>query len=239
MRRFFLAPLVLAFALAVSVRAADPADTTPPTLVSATRYTTNMYQIHVTFSERMDTNSVFQETNYRIRTLSGTPVRTLLAVLVETNNSVTPRSTTNVVVTVAEELDLTRDWGLYVARVSDTNDNVMVGTNSVVIRTVSTLIPREGEWYRRDDAYYPEFAQFRFTDNSWAQVDYDYESQFLFGLARLLSRCWWHSAAERQHHSVLLSERSRHGLDHCLLPNQVQCHRQLVQQYLCGEVFHR
>ncbi|MBL9169672.1 MAG: Ig-like domain-containing protein [Verrucomicrobiales bacterium] len=183
MRRFFLAPLVLAFALAVSVRAADPADTTPPTLVSATRYTTNMYQVHVTFSERIDTNSVFQATNYRIRTLSGSPVRTLTAVIVETNTSVTPRSTTNVVATFAEELDLNRDWGLYVARLSDTNDNVMVGTNSVVIRTVSTLIPREGEWYRRDDAYYPEFAQFRFTDNSWAQIDYDYESQFLFGLA--------------------------------------------------------
>lgn len=142
-----------------------------------------MYQIHVTFSERMDTNSVFQETNYRIRTLSGTPVRNLSAVIVETNTSVTPRSTTNVLVTVAEELDLNRDWGLFVSRVADTNDNLMVGTNSVVIRSVSTLIPREGEWYRRDDAYYPEFSAFRYTDNSWAQPDFDYESQFLFGLA--------------------------------------------------------
>ena len=182
MRRFFLAPLVLAFAMAVSVQAAD-SDTTPPTLVSATRYSTNLFQIHVTFSERMDTNSAFQETNYRIRSLSGSPVKNLEATLVETNGWVTPRSTTNLIIYASEELDLSRDWGLFVSRVSDTNGNLMVGTNSLVIRSVNTLIPREGEWYRRDDAYYPEFSSFRFTDNSWAQLDYDYESQFLFGLA--------------------------------------------------------
>ena len=152
MRRFFLAPLVLAFAMAVSVQAAD-SDTTPPTLVSATRYSTNLFQIHVTFSERMDTNSAFQETNYRIRSLSGSPVKNLEATLVETNGWVTPRSTTNLIIYASEELDLSRDWGLFVSRVSDTNGNLMVGTNSLVIRSVNTLIPREGEWYRRDDAY--------------------------------------------------------------------------------------
>lgn len=180
MRRFFLVPLLLAFALAVSVKAADP-DTTPPTLVSAIRASTNTYQIQISFSERMDPESVLQETNYRIRTLSGSPVLTLNAVLVETNTGVSPRSSQNLIISASDEILLTRDWGLVVSNVTDTNGNKIV-TMTNIITTVETLIPRESDWYRRDDGYYPEFSAWRFTDDSWAQPDYPYESQFILGV---------------------------------------------------------
>lgn len=179
MRRFFLVPLLLAFALAVSVKAADP-DTTPPTLVSAIRSSTNTYQIQISFSERMDPETVLQETNYRIRTLSGSPVVTLSAILVETNTGVTPRSSQNLIISASDQLLLTRDWGLVVSNVADTNGNVIV-TRTNIITTVETLVARESDWYRRDDGYYPEFSFWRFTDDSWAQPDYPYESQFISG----------------------------------------------------------
>lgn len=177
MRRFFLAPLVLAFALAGSIQAAD---TTPPTLISATRYSTNAAQVFVLFSEAMDTNSVLAITNYTLKTSSGTPARTIN--IVDSDIVGNTKAVTNIVLYTDVDVDLTRDWSLTAVRVADTNKNVIVtNANASVIplTTIDTIIPRESEWYFRDDGFFINFAQYRFTDNSWAQPDYDYLDNFL------------------------------------------------------------
>ena len=172
MRRFLLASLVLAFALtrwASPVEAADP-DTTPPTLVSATYYGSNdvsaPFVVWVSFSEKMDSNSVFTVTNYRLKSVTGG----LTATVIDVDYQPGPKTTQNVLLTLDNTVDITKDWVLTALRTADTNGNVNP-TNSLFLTLVDTLITPDQTYDYLDAGYY--YDNQKMFDRLWVDPKYD------------------------------------------------------------------
>ncbi|MBM3845608.1 MAG: hypothetical protein FJ405_04895 [Verrucomicrobia bacterium] len=202
MRRFLLASLLLASFLAPRVSSAQ--DTTPPVLLSATRTAFKQYlmdedfqleetnitslQINVVFSERMrtndnDPNSVMNRANWHVTTVGGTPAITL-SVLDVTLTPVTPRTTSNLTLTVNAPVGVTRDWRVTVSNVWDTADNEIVTTgntnNRVNLTSREVLVHRNAYWIYADQGYFGNLDH-RFYDDSWAQPSFN---DLAFGYAK-------------------------------------------------------
>lgn len=133
MRRILLASLVLAFAFSKLAFSASAADTTPPTLLSAVRHSTNLFEIFLTFSERMDTNTTLDVASYQVK--SGTTTLPINDVYTPGNQKLT----TNVIISVGAELAMNKDWVVIVKDVADTNANAIV-TSTNIINTVEELL---------------------------------------------------------------------------------------------------
>ena len=170
MRRILLASLVLAFALSKLAFSAAAADTTPPTLISAVRHSTNLFEIFLTFSERMDTNTTLDVANYTVKT--GNTENQVFDIYTPANQKLT----TNVIVSVGSEVAMNKDWVVIVKNVADTNGNVIVPITTVVT-TVEELLISGSEWRFSDGGAYPE-PNSRFFDTAWAQPDPDFDLRF-------------------------------------------------------------
>ncbi|MBI1841197.1 MAG: hypothetical protein HYR88_10135, partial [Verrucomicrobia bacterium] len=172
MRRFLLASLVVAFALtlwAEPLKAADP-DTPPPTLVSAVYYGTNdissPYLVWVSFSEKMDSNSVFTVTNYRLKSVTGG----LTANVLDVDYQPGVKTTQNILLTLDNNVDITKDWVLTAFRISDTNGNV-TPTNNLMLTLVDSIITKDQSYDYLDSGYY--YDNQKMFDRLWVAPAYD------------------------------------------------------------------
>ncbi len=156
--------------------AADP-DTTPPTILSAISYSTNNIGYSVVwlgFSERMASNSVFEPTNYQLRSLSGNLTVKVADVLFQ---PVGTKTTQNILLTTESQIDFTKDWVLTALKIADTNGNITI-SNRVNLTLVEQLINPEQDWNFLDKGRFADqglnqYDGHRFFDRSWIAPDYD------------------------------------------------------------------
>lgn len=179
MRRFLLASLVLAFALtrwAGSAVAADP-DTTPPTILSAIKYSTNNdaapYVIWLGFSERMASNTVFEPTNYQIRSLTGN----LKVNVLDVDYQPGVKTTQNILLITDDVIDFTKDWVLTAFNVADTNGNITL-SNRVNLTLVESVVNPQQEYAYLDKGRYADLGDSRFDSHrqfnqEWIKPTYD------------------------------------------------------------------
>ena len=125
MRRICLAiTLALAF-LGLATQSSRAQDTTPPSLVWAERWDTNLYQIHVNFSERLTNSAISNLDNFII-----TGVRTGSANAKTYTNDVTDAvwfgtSRSNIVLTLAQPAEHGSNFVLRVTGIQDIAGNTL------------------------------------------------------------------------------------------------------------------
>jgi hypothetical protein len=173
MRRILLACLVLAFAF---TKLADSASAATPTLLTAVRYNTNLYELFLTFSAKLDGTNGYDPANYAIK--SGKITLDIQDIYPKLNEKL--GSSSNVIIRVNDEIAMNSNWVVSVtAGVTDNQGNAITATNLPI--TSTEYILESGDlWYYADSGAYGWDGN-QFYDNSWAQPSFDPTVPNVFG----------------------------------------------------------
>jgi len=166
MRRILLACLVLAFAFSKSALSASAA--TPPTLLTATRSSTNLFELFLTYSSKMDGTNAYDPANYVIKL--GKTTLNIVDGYAKSNEKL--GSSSNVILRVDSPITMGANWVVSAnANVTDTN-GVAITATDLPVTTVEFLVDSGNFWWYADQGAYG-MPNAMFYDNSWAQPDFD------------------------------------------------------------------